>query len=139
MTELAKPHNHLPLEDSIPEVGVPLESILYTEELHRCTSRPPDHKKENSALVAVARALADSPRTILQTLAETILDITQSDSAGLSLLTKDDGGKRFCWPAIAGMWNPHVGGGTPRNFGPCGDVLDRSASWLRLGLWRCCE
>ena len=51
MTELAKPHNHLPLEDSIPEVGVPLESILYTEELHRCTSRPPDHKKENSALV----------------------------------------------------------------------------------------
>ena len=35
-------------------------------------------------------------------------------------------GNRFYWPAIAGMWNPHVGGGTPRNFGPCGDVLDQN-------------
>jgi PAS domain S-box-containing protein len=80
-------------------------------------------------------ALADSPGSIFQTLAETILDITQCDSAGLSLLTRDgktpDGcGKRFYWPAIAGMWNPHVGGGTPRNFGPCGDVLDQNRTLL---------
>src|SRR5262249_49255645 len=39
-------------------------------------------------------------------------------------------GKRFYWPAIAGMWNPHVGGGTPRNFGPCGDVLDQNRTLL---------
>jgi PAS domain S-box-containing protein len=32
--------------------------------------------------------------------------------------------------AIAGMWNPHVGGGTPRNFGPCGDVLDQNRTLL---------
>jgi PAS domain S-box-containing protein len=80
-------------------------------------------------------ALTDSPSGIFQTLAETILDITQCDSAGLSLLTRDgktpDGcGKRFYWPAIAGMWNPHVGGGTPRNFGPCGDVLDQNRTLL---------
>ena len=37
---------------------------------------------------------------------------------------------RFYWPAICGMWNPHVGGGTPRNFGPCGDVLDRNRTLL---------
>ena len=130
MTELAKPHNHFPLEEPIPEGGAPLESILCTEELRRRPSHPPDYAKENSALVALASALADAPHTILQTLAETILDITQSDSAGLSLLTKDDGGKRFYWPAIAGMWNPHVGGGTPRNFGPCGDVLDCNRTLL---------
>src|SRR5262249_29953807 len=64
-----------------------------------------------------------------------ILDITQCDSAGLSLLTKDGKtpdvcGKRFYWPAIAGMWKPHVGGGTPRNFGPCGDVLDQNRPLL---------
>jgi serine/threonine protein kinase/tetratricopeptide (TPR) repeat protein len=79
--------------------------------------------------------LADSPRTILQTLTETILEITQCDSAGLSLLTVDGktpdaGGQRFYWPAIAGTWNPHVGGGTPRNFGPCGDVLDQNRTLL---------
>lgn len=83
----------------------------------------------------LASALADSPRTVLQTLAETILEITQSDSAGLSLLTSngktpDVSGKRFYWPAIAGMWNPHVGGGTPRSFGPCGDVLDQNRTLL---------
>src|SRR6266849_10086275 len=120
----------LPLEDSIPEARASLESILCTEELQRRPSRPPDYEKENRALVALVSALADSPSTVLQTLAETILDITQCDSAGLSLLTRDDGCKRFYWPAIAGMWNPHVGGGTPRNFGPCGDVLDQNRTLL---------
>jgi hypothetical protein len=80
-------------------------------------------------------SLADSPNTILQTIADTILDITQCDSAGLSLLTRDGKtpdvcGQRFYWPAIAGMWNPHAGGGTPRNFGPCGDVLDQNRTRL---------
>jgi PAS domain S-box-containing protein len=105
---------------------VPLESVLCTDELNRRLSRPPDYAKENRALVALSQALADSPRTILQTLAETILETFQVDSAGVSLLAKEDGGKHFHWPAIAGVWKPHIGGGTPRDFGPCGDVLDRN-------------
>jgi signal transduction histidine kinase len=46
----------------------------------------------------------------------------------------------FTWPrtiaspctsqAIAGAWQPHIGGGTPRDFGPCGDVLDHNRSML---------
>jgi len=107
-----------------------LESILCTEKLRNRGSRLPDYKKENSALVALAHALADSPRTILQTLADTILEVCQADSAGISLLTQDDGGKRFYWPAISGRWKPHIGGGTPRDFGPCGDVLDRNTALL---------
>lgn len=130
MTEPFQPQNEVLRESLIPGCGAPLESILCTEELNRRPSRPPDYKKENSALVALVSALADSPGTILQTLAETILEVTESDSAGLSLLTKGDGGKRFYWPAIAGVWNPHVGGGTPGNFGPCGDVLDRNCILL---------
>jgi PAS domain S-box-containing protein len=113
----------------MPEGAAPLESIVCTEELHRRPWRPPDFEKENRALVALVTALSDSASTIFQTLAETILDVTQCDSSGLSLLTPD-GGKRFYWPAIAGMWAPHVGGGTPRNFGPCGDVLDRDCTML---------
>ncbi len=123
------------LEDSIPVAGASLESILCTEELQRRPSRPTDYEKENCALVALMSVLADSPSTIFQKVAETILDITQCDSAGLSLLTSDGKrpdvcGKRFYWPAIAGMWNPHVGGGTPRNFGPCGDVLDQTVGTI---------
>ena len=130
MIESANSTNDLPLEASIPDGAVSLESVLCTEELRRRPWRPPDYGKENCALVALAGALADSPRTILQTLAETILEVTQSDSAGVSLLTTDDGGKRFYWPAIAGVWKPHIGGGTPRDFGPCGDVLDRNIPLL---------
>jgi PAS domain S-box-containing protein len=120
--EAAKSEDDFSLDASIPDGAVPLKSILCTEELHRRPWRPPDYGKENRALVAMASALADSPRTILQTLAEKVLEGLQADSAGLSLLTKDD--KRFYWAAIAGAWQPHIGGGTPRDFGPCGDVLD---------------
>jgi PAS domain S-box-containing protein len=130
MLESATAKNDLPLEASIPHGAVSLESILCTEELRRRPWRPPDYEKENRALVALAGALVESPFNILQTLAETILDVTQCDSSGLSLLTKDDGGKRFYWPAIAGEWKRHIGGGTPRDFGPCGDVLDQNRTLL---------
>src|SRR5499427_4242587 len=121
--------------DCFLDCAVPLESILFTGGVAPRPSRPPDYEKENRALVALASALADSPRLIFQTLAETIRDTTQCDSAGLSLLTKDGKtpdvcGERFYWPAIAGMWKPHIGGGTPRDFGPCGDVLDRNCTLL---------
>jgi PAS domain S-box-containing protein len=135
MTEFANLQNNVPLETSIPIGAASLESILCTEELHSRPSRPPNYEQENNALRALVSALADSPSTIFQTLAETIQDITQCDSAGLSLLTRDGKtpdvcGQRFYWPAITGMWSPHVGGGTPRDFGPCGDVLDCNRTLL---------
>jgi PAS domain S-box-containing protein len=126
----ATSQNRKTVDASIPGGVVPLESILCTEELHRRPPRPPNYEKENRALVALSHALADSPRIILQTLADTILEVCEVDSAGISLLTTHDGGKRFYWPAIAGRWKPHIGGGTPRDFGPCGDVLDRNIPLL---------
>src|SRR4030095_10189278 len=102
--ESVKSENDFSLEASIPDGAVSLESILCTEELHRRPLRPPDHGKENRALVALVSALA-----------EKVVEVLQPDSAGLSLLTKDE--KRFYWAAIAGAWQPHIGGGTPRDFG----------------------
>ena len=115
---------------SIPDDIATLESVLCTEELRRRPSRPPDYQKENRALVSLAQALAESPVNILQTLADTILELTSVGSAGISLLTTDDDGQRFYWPAVAGVWKSHIGGGTPRNFGPCGDVLDHNSTLL---------
>ena len=118
--------NIIPLELPVP--AAPLEAIVRTEELRQRPYRPPEHEKENSALVALVSALADSPGTILQTLADKVLEVLDADSAGLSLLTKD--AQRFYWAAIAGAWQPHLGGGTPRDFGPCGDVLDCNNAML---------
>src|SRR4029077_17972368 len=116
----------VPLDLSTP--AAPLDSIVCTGELLGRPSRPPDHHKENSAFTALVSALADSPHTILQTLADKILETLDADSAGLSLLTKD--GRRFYWAAIAGALRPRIGGGTPRDFGPCGDVLDCNRTML---------
>src|SRR5262249_37452895 len=121
-TQATRNESNVRLEATLPIGAVSLASILRTEELQARPSRPPDHERENSALVALVGTLADHPDTILQTLANKVRDVLRADSAGLSLLTKD--GERFYWAAIAGEWKPHIGGGTPRNFGPCGDVLD---------------
>jgi signal transduction histidine kinase/DNA-binding response OmpR family regulator len=121
--------DHLaPTTASEGDALVPLESILRTQQLHARSGRPPDYHAENQAFAALVQALADSPRTILQTLAEKTLQALRAGSAGLSLLTQD--GERFYWAAIAGDWSPHLGGSTPRGFGPCGDVLDRNTPLL---------
>lgn len=127
--------NAPPSANSIPEGAASLESILCTDELQQRPSRPPDYGKENAALVALAGTLAESRHSILDVLADTILHVTDADSSGLSLLTSDGAtpdaeGQQFYWPVIKGLWKEHVGGGTPRNFGPCGDVLDRNRPLL---------
>jgi PAS domain S-box-containing protein len=114
--------------ESLAAAPVPLDAILRTEDLDRRPSRAPDYETENRALTALVQALADSPRTILQTLADKVREVLRAGSSGLSLLTRD--GERFYWAAIAGQWSPHLGGGTPRDFGPCGDVLDRNRPLL---------
>jgi transcriptional regulator with GAF, ATPase, and Fis domain len=128
MTEADTTKIDVPLQTSTPRCAASLDSIVCTEELRRRPSRPAEFEKENSALAALVSALADSPGTILQTLADKVLEVLQADSAGLSLLTKDE--KRFYWAAIAGAWQPHIGRGNPRTFGPCGDVLDRNLPML---------
>jgi len=73
---------------TFPGAPVSLESILCTDEVDRRPPRAPDFEAENHALTALTQALADSPRSILQTLADTILHVLRSDSAGISLLTE---------------------------------------------------
>jgi signal transduction histidine kinase len=76
----------------------------------------------------LAKDLATSPDRILQKLAETALTLCHSGSSGISLLEPD--GEHFHWPAVTGALAPLVGGGTPREFGPCGTVLDRNSAQL---------
>ena len=112
--------------ESVP--GAPLEVVLRTEELQERPTRPPNRELERSALDSLTRHLETSPQTILKALADTMLSVFRCDSAGVSLI--NDHTKRFEWPAIAGVWGPHVGGGTPRSFGPCGDVVDHNMPLL---------
>ena len=113
------------------ELGTPhLRSMLSTAELVRRPSRPPDYAAENRALIALAQVMATSPDTILQKLADTALTLCRAHSAGLSLLEEGDQKNNFHWRAIAGQWARHINGGTPRNFGPCGTVLDQDVAMV---------
>ncbi len=105
-------------------------SATSTVELSRRPSRPPDYAAENSALVELARTLATAPDRILQKLADTALTLCRAQSAGLSLLEDEDDQRNFHWRAISGEWASHLNGGTPRDFGPCGTVLDRNMPLL---------
>jgi PAS domain S-box-containing protein len=112
----------------LPPDMVDLEAVITTAELSRRPSRPPDHAAENRALVALAQEMVTSPNAILQKLADAALTLCCAHSAGISLLEAD--GKHFFWPAITGKWAAHAGGVTPREFSPCGTVLDRNAAQL---------
>ena len=113
-----------------PGDGAHLQSMRSTAELSRRPTRAPDHEAENRALIALAREMAISPEGILQKLADTALVLCRAHSAGLSLLEDDDQRSNFHWRALAGAWAPHLNGGTPRNFGPCGTVLDRNLALM---------
>jgi PAS domain S-box-containing protein len=117
----------------LPPVGAgaipaPLQSMLSTAQLSLRPARAPDHAAENRALVALMEQLAISPEGVLRKLAETALNLCRAHTAGVSLLASDR--KTFYWPAIAGQWAGHVQGGTPRDFGPCGTVLDRNTALM---------
>ena len=110
------------------QTTVGLESIISTTQLSGRRTRAPNHVAENDALIALAEKLATSPDGILQKLAETAMKLCHAQTCGISLLESD--GERFYWPALAGVWASHVGGGMPRDFSPCGTVLDRNAAQL---------
>jgi PAS domain S-box-containing protein len=104
--------------------------MLSIAELGQRPSRAPDHEAESNALIALAQSMAASPEGILQKLADTALTLCRAHSAGLSLLEEGDQKNNFHWRAIAGQWAPHINGGTPRNFGPCGTVLDHNVAMV---------
>lgn len=114
--------------DNASPVG--LEAVISTDELNRRPGRLADYKSESTAMIELAREFVDSPASILQKLADTALTLCRAGSSGISLLEPD--GAHFHWPAITGALAPLVGGGTPREFGPCGTVLDRNSAQLML-------
>jgi PAS domain S-box-containing protein len=119
----------IPVVTSTAIVGSSIEDhVRPVEVLKSREARTPDYAAENRALVSLMRELSGSPQTILAKLVTTILELCSAHSAGVSLL--DDSRSRFYWPAVGGRWADKVGGGTPRDFGPCGTVLDRKTPLL---------
>jgi len=124
------------IDEAQASLQVPLESVICTQELSLRPARQPDSEALNGALVTLAQTLAHSPAHILKQLVETALDLCRAHSAGISLLEEENGRKIFRWHALAGQYVPHLLGTTPREFSPCGTVLDTDAVQLMSDLDR---
>ncbi len=105
-------------------LALPLESVICTQQLIIRPCRQPDFEALSGALIKLAQALAKSPEHILQQLVDTTLQLCHAQSAGISLLEEENGQKIFRWHGVAGQYAPHLWGTTPREFSPCGTVLD---------------
>ena len=112
------------LPEAQSRLRAPLASVLCTQELNRRPARPPNFEALTGALVRLAQTLANSPEHLLQQLVETQLELCRAQSAGISLLEEENGRKIFRWHGLAGRYAQHLWGTTPREFSPCGTVLD---------------
>src|SRR5665213_1058618 len=109
---------------------IELNAVLRTAQLHHRQRRRPDYEAESRALLSLAQMLANPPRDILQRLVDAALDLCQGGSAGISIIEDHLGEKVFRWHALAGALAAHKWGTTPRDFSPCGTVIDRNAVQL---------
>lgn len=107
-----------------------LETIIATERLAHRPGLRRAPETETGIFVTLQRSLAREPAGLFQTLVESTLQLTDADSSGISLLNAT--GDAFVWPAIAGPLRRFVGDGTPREFSPCGTVLDREQTVLMV-------
>jgi signal transduction histidine kinase/CheY-like chemotaxis protein len=113
-----------------------LGDILTTGDLASRPSRTPDYKAENQALIALAEVMTQSPDTIFQKLADVALALCHAGSSGISITERDKGADIFRWRATAGEYTPYLGGTMPRDFSPCGVVLDRNGPQLMTHMVR---
>lgn len=107
-----------------------LETVIATAELNRRIARRPNSQRETQAILKLQRQLAEDPKMFFTRLVEAALELSGADSTGISLLNEE--AKAFVWPAVAGALCTFVGDGTPRDFGPCGTVMDRNGSMLMV-------
>jgi CheY-like chemotaxis protein len=109
-----------------------LDAVIANEELSRRQPRRELAAATQVAIDTLARALATSPRQILQKLTDTALALCQGHSAGVSLLESEGERQVFRWHAVSGKWAPLLWTTLPREFSPCGTVLDRKGVQLMI-------
>jgi PAS domain S-box-containing protein len=113
-----------------PQSSCSLDEVIITAELARRSSRTPDFESENKALSALADAMAMDPEGVLQVLVRSAMELTGSESAGLSVIEQGEDGQILKWKAIAGAFGHNVDGTIPLDASPCGIVIERDKPLL---------
>ena len=110
---------------SCPERTPEPSTVAVTAELEKRAHRPARHDAESRALAHLARVLADRPERALQAVADTVLELCEAGSAGISVLEHSEGGLQFRWRALAGAAAGHTPELKPSEQTPCGLVVEQ--------------
>ena len=119
-----------PKDDSAPTVN----DVIATALLYTRPARASDFKAENEALTSLIQVMSETPDNVLQKLASTAMALCGAGSAGISIDESETGDRIFRWRATAGRYTEYLGGTMPRDFSPCGEVLDRNAPILMINM-----
>ena len=111
--------------------GMELRDLLDDPQFVTRTGKKQDYHQPFDALRRITQVFSERPQDILQELVNVAVSCCGADSAGISLAEPNEAGEpTFRWIAIAGSFEPYVGGRTPRFFSPCGTCLDRGRAQL---------
>ena len=109
-----------------------LDAVISNEELGRRPSKPTNRDAQRQALDALAQQLWGSPRRVLQSLSDAARELCRAHSAGISLVEEEGERPVFRWHAVSGQFSSYLWNTLPREFSPCGTVLDRRATQLMI-------
>ena len=101
-----------------------LDAVLITHQLAHRARRAPDPTRENDALHALVRDLADKPRQVLQLLLDVALDLCQAGSAGVTLRERGANGPQFRSLMLAGRIADAEAAPPASEASPCAVTLE---------------
>ncbi len=107
-----------------------MPDVFITEQLDRRNPGKIDLLREKRALQEIAALMADDPAQVLPKFVSLAMEMAEGVSAGLSLLEENPAPGVFRWHHLTGTLARFTGATTPRNFSPCGIVLDMDAPVL---------
>src|SRR3954471_15323581 len=95
-----------------------IDDVLITGLLASRPSRPPDFSAEAAAVNTLMASLFRSPKSVLQVLADKVIELTGACSSGISVAENDSGQPIFRWRATGGEFMPYVGATLARYDSP---------------------
>ena len=108
------------------------DTVIDTQALYERPMRVRSAALEEQVTAELELGLAGSPARLLQKLTDLAMKLCASQSAGVSLLEESGGTRFFRWHAVSGEWGKLLGTTLPREFSPCGTVLDRREALLMI-------
>jgi two-component sensor histidine kinase len=91
-----------------------------------------DFAQDKAAIQELAVRMVDEPEAVLPRFVELAMEIGEGVSAGFSLFEGGPGAGVFRWRHLHGSLAAFENATTPRDFSPCGVVLDRRAPVLTV-------